>query len=282
MMHRFKTGVLGTLAVLIMGACLFAIQKQLDRGRELRFADRSPVFLPNGSVLRAASLGYRGLVADWLWIRAVLYYGRRMMDEDNPYYIYGMNSGELERLNAEQEQRDSTFGAVSGSSAGVRGEGESLPEDLHHLLYQRTESGLVEYIYPLLDRVTTVDPHFVFPYIFGGVYVLLDTGDKERAIGLLEKGKKYNPGRWEFPFYLGWIQWMYEGDLETTLQYLTQAVGKPGCPDFADRLLTGFTRSTGQSDLTLDYLEGMIQSTANPEIRERLKNLLNQIRSQDS
>ena len=238
----------------------------MDKNRSIRFIDKRPVFLPKGEVLKWASLGYRGLVADWLWIRSVLYYGRRVADEDNPYYQYAVESG-----NIEEELRTIRPVPLGPDSA------TGISSDLKHLLYQQKSSGLVDYIYPMLDRVTTVDPHFIFPYLFGGVYVLIDTGDIESARRLLEKGYKSNANRWEFPFYLGWIHWMYLGDMEVTYGYLSEAVEKEGCPAFVMDLFAGLSRNLGRNELTRLYLEGLLESTENPEMRGRIEELLKQI-----
>jgi len=265
-MNRFSLYIITVLVIILLGGAVHQIQSILDSHREIRFVDDRPVFLPRGEVLKWMSMGYRGLVADWLWIQTVLYYGRRTMDEENPYLQYSINKGNLEKeLN--EVQSDTTD---EDSLLNVN-------EELRHLLYRRESRGLVKYIYPLLDRVTTLDPHFIFPYIFGGVYVMMDTGEIGHAQALLQKGYKVNPHRWEFPFYLGWIEWMYRGNLEKTTQFLLEAVGKEACPEYVGRLLTGLTLNLGRIELTRQYLFGLLESTDNPEIRKRIEGLLNQM-----
>ena len=72
---------------LFLSFSLFYLQKGIDQFSILTFEARNPVFLPNGNVLKWMSMGYRGALGDWLWIRSVLYYGRRVKDADNPYYV---------------------------------------------------------------------------------------------------------------------------------------------------------------------------------------------------
>ena len=258
-----------TVFVFLVGCLGFVVhqtQREMDSRRVIRFVDERPVFLPRGEVLKWMSMGYRGLVGDWLWIKSVLYYGRRVMDEDNPYYVYVEKKGDLEE---ELKAREPTP-FVPDSVLGIS-------ESLRHLLYRCDSRGLVDYIYPMLDRVTTVDPHFILPYLFGGVYVLMDTGEIDGAQKLLEKGYKVNPARWEFPFYLGWIEWMYRGNLRQTAQYLSEAVGKEGCPFYVGQLFVGLSRNLGRTEVTKLYLEGLIESADNPEIRERIGELLQQM-----
>ena len=264
-MKPFLKKLLFVLAILLLGCEIHWAQSTVDRYRVIRFVNKRPVFLPRGKVLKWMSMGYRGLAADWLWIESVLYYGRRVTDEDNPYYVYMLRKG----IEKEFENRPK-ISPVADSVLGIA-------KNLSHILYRFDSRGLVDYIYPMLDRVTTLDPHFLTPYVFGGVYVLMETGEIDASLKLLQKGYKANPTKWQFPFYLGWIEWMYKGDIEQTYKYLLEAVKKEGCPHYVGDLLTGLSEKLGRIDLTKHYLEGLLKSTENPEIRKEIKKLLRQI-----
>lgn len=297
-------------AVLIgLGAVVHKTQQAMDQTRQIRFVDRSIEFLPNGKTLRMLSMGYRGLAADWLWIRAVLYFGRRVMDEDNPYYLYALYEGDRDKIQQAQAHHEHfhSHGEVyHAESSGVHAghdrehlkrefrfqqslsrpdDGSLQPPDsvlvldekLIHSLYRFENRGLVDGAYPLIDRVVTIDPHFIKPYIFGGVYLMLETGRLQESLTLLQKGYVANPTRWEFPFYLGWLHWMYLGDLNTTHHYLMEAVGRKDCPAYVFRLLRGLTQNLDRSDVTRMYLEGLLHSTDDPESRERIGRLLSDV-----
>lgn len=304
----------------VLALCALALtvrlsQKHLDQMRQIRFVDRSPVFLPKGDVLKAFSMGYRGLMADWLWIRTVLYYGRRVIDEDNPYFLYEVYGGDTKQMarmsahHAESHAGGETYNDHHVDAAHsefdreylARAEAykDTLPvftdepppqppdsvflldEGLKNLLYRFESRGLVEGVYPLLDRVTTVDPHFLKPYIFGGVYVMLETGRIEQSKALLEKGMQSNPESWEMPFYLGWISWMYLGDLDKTHEYLRMAVGKKGCPNYVFNLLRGLSQKLDQTQMTALYLESLYNSTTDPDSRKKIAELLDALRESD-
>ena len=261
-----------TLIVLLVSLCLAVMirgsQYALDRDRVLTFVDRRIVFLPKGEALKAISMGYRSLIADWLWIRCVLYYGRRIMDEDNPYYRYAIQQGQLEAELSAMPARASE----SDTLDGVR-------RQIGHLFIQDRNHHLIEYIYPMLDRVVTVDPHFIFPYLFGGVYVLMDTGEIDQAFKLLEKGRAANPNHWQFPFYMGWVEWMYRGNETTTIDYLLTAVTMKDCPKFVSELLAGLSRNLGRTETTVLYLEGLLESSDNPRLYERIHQLIEEMSS---
>lgn len=300
------------IAVLFgLGTVVHLTQQQMDADRQIRFVDRSIQFLPNGKTLRMLSMGYRGLVADWLWIRTVLFFGRRVLDADNPYYLYALYEGEAEKIREARDHHDrfhshgEEYHAEAGGNHAAhdrehidrksrfiqtldRPDGDVpqppdsifvLDEKLIHSLYRFENRGLVDGAYPLIERVVTVDPHFIKPYIFGGVYLMIETGRLEESLSLLKKGYIANPARWEFPFYLGWLHWMYLGDLESTHHYLLEAVGRKNCPPFVFRLLRGLTENLNRSDITWLYLEGLLQSTDDPDSRKQISRLLSEIRT---
>jgi hypothetical protein len=261
-----RTRALSVILVIVLAMAVQWSQRSLDRFRTIRFVDPNPIFLPKGEVLKALSTGHRGMVADWLWIRCVLYYGRRVMDEDNPYYRFSSSRGNLEK-------------EMAGVRKMERGPVDSSrPQNPWILNTGRMSTlGLVDDLYPLLDRVTTVDPHFLFPYLFGGVYVFLDTGEYTSASNLLEKGYRANPERWEFPFYLGWIAWMDREDSVAVLRYLSEAVTKTGCPVYAADLLAGLSKRLDRSAFTKMYLERLYQSVDNAEIRKQVQEFMDRL-----
>jgi hypothetical protein len=272
-MKKYLQSFLVIVLLIGSGIMVHQIQNVLDQNRKIQFVDKKPIFLPKGKVLKWLSMGYRGLISDWLWINCVIYYGRYAIDEDNPYYLYAERQGTLEdelgklkKPEAQESPKDSLL---------------LIDDPLKKLLYRFESKGLVNYIYPMIDRVTTLDPHFIQPYIFGGVYVLLDTGEIEHAISLLKKGHQFNPERWEFPLYLGWIYWMYRGNTKKSHAYLIEAIGKKECPAFVGYLLRSFSLNLHQTEVTKMYLKGMVNSTDNIDIKERIEKLLNEFENQE-
>ncbi len=261
-MKRILKTLLPYAVAFLLSFVVYASQSRLDSHHEIRFVTDSPEFLPKGGTLKWLSMGHRGMLADWIWIHSVLYYGRRSLDEDNPYLEYSEqnNPGELNQLKREIPEPDIE---------------NPIQQELHHLLYQYKNVGLVDYIYPMLDRETTLDPYFIFPYIFGSVYVLMDTGEIDASLNLLWKGRKANPRRWEFPFYLGWIHWVYLNKPEATYEFLRDAVTLPDCPEHILILFSNFSKNLDKVDITERYLHGLIESADNIEFREQIQTVLN-------
>lgn len=291
-MNRILQKTVIVLVLAVLAGFVRWSQSVMDRNKIIRFINDKPEFLPRGEMLRTFGMGYNGLIGDWLWIRSVLYFGRRVMDDDNPYFRYALQSGEV-ACDGEEMNHAAHSHSLEAVLENMTGRGHQsvvsyrkpdfqspdsvflVDEDLKKVLYKFDCRGLVDDIYPLLDRVTTVDTGFVFPYIFGGVYVMHETGEMNSAIGLLMKGKKYNPENWQFPFYLGWIYWMYKGDMDSAYRFLGEAIQKQGCPDFVGHLYAAISKHENKLSVTKMYLEGILQNTENEEMKIQIQKILN-------
>lgn len=64
--------------ILLLGAVTAHLShRAADRQRHEVDADTEILFLPSGTAMRVASMGYHEFAADWLWIRTVLLFGER-------------------------------------------------------------------------------------------------------------------------------------------------------------------------------------------------------------
>ncbi|HYH00439.1 MAG TPA: tetratricopeptide repeat protein [Terriglobales bacterium] len=76
--RRRITVIFGTMLLLCISGAAFLLAP-LDRVRA-RTTEEEALYIPSAAVLKKASLGYTGLMADIYWTRAVQYYGRRHVD----------------------------------------------------------------------------------------------------------------------------------------------------------------------------------------------------------
>ena len=121
-MDKIKTlGIRAGVTVLLLGLCFTVYHTQclLDSEREIRFIDRVPVFLPNGKILKAVSMGHYTTLADYFWLHSVIYFGRRAIDHDNMYYLHMLNSGDQEPLGVVAHQRPVQICRGEGESTGA-------------------------------------------------------------------------------------------------------------------------------------------------------------------
>lgn len=282
--------ILAILLIPVLFGVAVVSQNHLDRYLTPERELQETVHLPDGKVLKVISLGYNSLLADILWIRSVLYFGKHTLDEDNPYYAYlARQAGqpELEHHHAEEEEHEhhhehQLLEHLKHQGTPVKKRG---PLDLAHdpnlrnVLVKSGGFDLAPYIYPILWRVVELDPHFVYPFLFGGFTVLHETGKVDEAYALLQYGRRYNPDRWEFPFYLGYIDLFYRGETRQALQWLAQALALPGHPEFLEGLYVSLTRATSQTEHVVEYLRAMYRSTRDPKTREQILKILRELAS---
>lgn len=123
------------------------------------------------------------------------------------------------------------------------------------------------WFYHIADLITTLDPHFRFPYIFAGLMLNLEGGQFENARKILTKGEQVFPDDWYFQFALGLNYFFGSADFETAAGYLENArrLGGPAyLTSFAEKLrVSGKTRET-----TLEFLYMLYGSFRDKHIKE--------------
>jgi len=263
------------LVLIILAEIVHTTQRRLDVYRTPEKALQDMIYLPDGHVLRWASLGFSSVLADYLWIKSVLYFGRHTVDEDNPFYEiikkkYGLSEDTHSIASPDSES------AADTASASVSFNLSKDPK-LRAIFFNFKSRGMAPFIYPLLERVVILDPHFVEPYLFGGLYVMMDTGQLKEALHLLTLGYQNNPDRWEFPYYLAFLNLFYFGNSEAALAYLKESVVKPGAPPFVTTLSVALSHRLNKTQIMVDYLKGIYYSSKDPEIRRKIVQVLHDL-----
>jgi hypothetical protein len=72
----------------VLAASLVALQIPLTHWVDSKPKLHQLTYLPSGEYLRMASLGYRGLVADLLWLQAIQVMGERKLSEEEGHWLY--------------------------------------------------------------------------------------------------------------------------------------------------------------------------------------------------
>ena len=86
-----KSGALlvaSLLLILVLGWSVVASLQNLERYRPTAVRAEELAFLPKGSVLRIAVLGYRHVAADLIWLKAVQYFGERKQNVTGYRWAY--------------------------------------------------------------------------------------------------------------------------------------------------------------------------------------------------
>ncbi|MCC7009334.1 MAG: hypothetical protein IT184_10990 [Acidobacteria bacterium] len=97
-----------------------------------------------------------------------------------------------------------------------------------------------QFLQPLLDLTTRLDPHFNIAYRFGAIFLSMappnGPGRPDQAVQLLEKGMAANPQRWQYAHDVGFIHYWYRRDYESAGRWFRKAAALPGAPDWLEPL----------------------------------------------
>lgn len=103
-------------------------------------------------------------------------------------------------------------------------------------------------LYPLLDLTTTLDPYFTIAYRFGAIFLGEPfpggPGRAELAIALLQKGLRYQPGKWQYMQDLGFVYYWHLQDYRTAAAWFERAAAAPDAPSWM-RPLAAVTLAEG-------------------------------------
>ena len=167
-------------AIVLLLLLSFSVQAVRDRGWEPYRPENSLLWVQSGEVMSKLSLGFRNVLADVYWMRAIVYYGGKK-----------------------------------------RAGGERPNYDL---------------LYPLLDFVTSLDPHFRIAYRFGAVFLTESypdgPGRPDLGMQLLQRGIERDDGRWTYYHDIGFIYYWWLRDLPNAAKWFALAAERPSAPEW--------------------------------------------------
>jgi hypothetical protein len=120
------------------------------------------------------------------------------------------------------------------------------------------------YFEGLIDIVTTLDPHFIFAYIFGALVICSDIGSMDNGVAILKKGMKHNPGSWQLPFEIGLLYYVSAGNAELAARYFDLASRVPGAPEMTDRFAAFVYSKAGHTETSIRMWEELAENTEEP------------------
>jgi len=108
-------------------------------------------------------------------------------------------------------------------------------------------AGRYDALAPLLDIATELDPHLLVAYQFGGIFLAQQppegAGQPDKAVSLVERGIRENPGEWRLYYNLGWIEYDRK-DYAAAARAFERASHVPGAPT-AMRVMAAATAQHG-------------------------------------
>jgi hypothetical protein len=138
---------------------------------------------------------------------------------------------------------------------------------------------------PLLDLTTTLDPHFNIAYRFGAIFLSADPpegpGRPDAAISLLEKGLEANPGRWQYAYDIGFVDYWYAGRQLDAATWFERASMMPGAPEWL-KPLAGVTLVAGGDRAGARELLGELRASPQPYLQHAAARGLAQVDALDA
>jgi len=119
----------------------------------------------------------------------------------------------------------------------------------------------------VMEIVTTLDPHFEQPYVFGAFVLAQELRQPERGLDLLERGFRANPDDWRFAFEIGFLHYVCRHDYPAAGRYFTLASRMPGHADYAERFAAFTHERAGNRDLAV-LLWKRVLATGNPYMQD--------------
>ena len=99
----------------------------------------------------------------------------------------------------------------------------------------------------------------------------------DQAYDLLEFGWKHNPENWEIAYYLGFIELLYKGNTQKSLEWLSHALLIPGHPPFIQDVYNSLLQKGNFKNVVIDYLKGIYESSEDVKLQEQILEMLNKM-----
>jgi len=136
------------------------------------------------------------------------------------------------------------------------------------------------WLYRILIQVTTLDPPFQYPYLFGGMALALRPETVDESIAMLARGMTNYPGDWRYPFYIGFNAFYNQHDPERAASLMRFAASLPGnTPDYLPRLAASLLAQTGRVDAAVLFLETLADGARDESARANILQKIEDLRA---
>ena len=135
------------------------------------------------------------------------------------------------------------------------------------------------WLYRILVQVTTLDPPFTYPYLFGGMALALKAESGDESMAMLSRGMTNYPGDWRYPFYIGFNAFYNQRDPERAAYLMRYAASLPGSPEYLPRLAASLLAESGRLDAAVRFLETMAEGTRDAAARASILRKIEDLRA---
>ncbi len=124
---------------------------------------------------------------------------------------------------------------------------------------------------PLLDITTTLDPHLIIAYQFGSVFLAEappeGAGMPDKAVELVERGIRNNPGDWRLYYNLGFLEYMGRHDPATAARAFSRGAELPGAHPWLKVLAAAMAQHGGDLQTARFLWTKIYETTDDKQIR---------------
>jgi len=107
---------------------------------------------------------------------------------------------------------------------------------------QKQRQRYVEHVFA--DVITELDPHYVDAYWLGALILVVETGDVDAGIALLERGADRNPDKWILPYLAAWESY-HAKQFDRARENFERAALVEGAPTVVRRMRAGLVARSG-------------------------------------
>jgi tetratricopeptide (TPR) repeat protein len=176
--------------------------------------------------------------------------------------VAGLSRGALDRIAASERASEELLYLPNGKHLRIMSLGHSsLLADLIYLWsiqyysdYERQQrQRYVQHVFS--EVITELDPHYVDAYWLGALILIIENGDLDAGIRLLDKGAERNPDKWILPYLAGW-ECYHAKEYDRATGYFEKASRIDAAPTVVRRMRAGLTARTGDlSDALVTWRE---------------------------
>jgi len=140
-------------------------------------------------------------------------------------------------------------------------------------------------LYPLLDLVTTLDPHFRVAYRFGAIFLTeaypRGPARPDLAVRLLQRGIERDYQRWEYFHDIGFVYYWWLRDYPKAAEWFLKGANQPNAPEWL-RPLAATTLASGGDRATARHLWTQLLNSDMSYIKAQAEHRLLQLDAMDA
>ena len=100
------------------------------------------------------------------------------------------------------------------------------------------------------DVIAELDPHYIDAYWLGAMILIVEDGDLEGGLALLDQGFAANPDEWILPYLAAWECWLADQP-DRAVEYFELAAAVPQAPTNVRRMRAAMVARSGALETSL-------------------------------